>query len=193
MSKRKYKINWLKVVLRLILLPIIIVWLIMCKFQAKRKRSNSAIEIYHLSQIDSLTGEEFERLLMNIFEKQGYEVELTKRSHDYGADLIMKKNNTISIVQAKCYGKNIGIKAVQEIISAKVHYRAEEMFVATNRYFSKDAVVLASEHNVKLIDRDVISVLVRKYISNIELSQKKYVATNSAEREEIEAKYKFWI
>ena len=165
----------------------------MCKFQAKRKRSNSAIEIYHLSQIDSLTGEEFERLLMNIFEKQGYEVELTKRSHDYGADLIMKKNNTISIVQAKCYGKNIGIKAVQEIISAKVHYRAEEMFVATNRYFSKDAVVLASEHNVKLIDRDVISVLVRKYISNIELSQKKYVATNSAEREEIEAKYKFWI
>lgn len=193
MSKRKYKINWLKVVLRVILLPIIILWIIIRKIKTIKSTNASGIDIYNLSQIDSLNGEEFEKLLKNIFEKQGYKVELTKRSHDYGADLVLEKNNKISIVQAKCYGKNIGIKAVQEIISAKRHYNAEEMFVATNRYFSKEAIILASEHNVKLIDRDVISLLVRKYIPKIDPSQKKYVATNKEEREEIETKYKFWI
>ena len=35
---------------------------------------------------------EFEKLLKTIFEKQGYHVSLTKKSHDYGADLILNKN-----------------------------------------------------------------------------------------------------
>ena len=136
---------------------------------------------------------EFENLLKTIFEKQGYEVELTKKSHDYGADLILRKNNKLSVVQAKCYDRTVGIKAVQEIISAQKHYHAEDMFVATNRYFSKDAIILASEHDVKLIDRDVIGLFVRKYLPQIELSQKKYVATNIAEKEEIKQRFKFWI
>ena len=161
----------------------------------KRNKSQclDGVDIFSISQIDSLSGQEFENLLKTIFEKQGYDVALTKKSHDYGADLVLRKNNIISVVQAKCYEKNIGIKAVQEIIAARLHYNAEEMFVATNRYFSKDAIILASEHNVKLIDRDVIIKFVRDYSPQIEASEKKYVATNSAAKAEIEARYKYWI
>lgn len=192
MSKTKRKVNWFKLFLRIILLPIIIIWLIARKFKRK-KTHKDAIDIYNISQIDSLSGEEFENLIKTIFEKQGYEAELTKKSHDYGADIVLKKTNRISVVQAKCYGKNIGIKAVQEIISARRHYKAEDMFVATNRYFSKDAIILASEHDVKLIDRDVVTLLVRKYMPQIETTQKKYVATNNAEKMEIEKRFRFWI
>ena len=163
------------------------------KFRSLKLSKSEGIDIYNLSQIDSLSGGEFEKLLKNIFEKQGYQVDLTKKSHDYGADLVLKKNKKISIVQAKCYGKNIGIKAVQEIISAKIHYNADEMFVASNRYFSKDAIVLASEHNIKLIDRDVISNLIKKYMPQIETSQKRFVATTSDKKQELETRYKFWI
>lgn len=193
MSKQKRKINWLKVLLRLLLLPIVILWLLIRKLKHNKLHKTDAIDIYNLSQIDSLSGVEFENLLKTIFEKQGYEVELTKKSHDYGADLILRKNNKLSVVQAKCYDRTVGIKAVQEIISAQKHYHAENMFVATNRYFSKDAIILASEHDVKLIDRDVIGLFVRKYLPQIELSQKKYVATNIAEKEEIKQRFKFWI
>ena len=193
MNSKKYKINWFKFVLRILLIPVIIVWLIMRKIKAIRRSKSGGVDIYHLSQIDSLSGEEFENLLKTIFEKQEYVVELTKKSHDYGADLVLKKRNKISIVQAKCYGKNIGIKAVQEIIAAKRHYNADEMFVATNRYFSKDAIVLASEYNVKLIDRDVISGLIKRYMPQIEPSQKKYIATTAEAKNDIETRYKFWI
>ena len=106
---------------------------------------------------------------------------------------MLEKNGKISIVQAKCYSKNIGIKAVQEIIAAKLHYNANELFVATNRNFSKEAILLASEHDVMLIDRDVLIKLVRQYLPKISLSEKRYVATIAEEKQKIESKYKFWI
>lgn len=193
MNRKKYKRDWFKIILRLLLLPFVLLWLIVRYCKRNKKQSLDSVDIFNISQIDSLTGQEFENLLKSIFEKQGYDVALTKKSHDYGADLVLKKNNIISVVQAKCYDKNIGIKAVQEIIAARLHYKAEEMFVATNRYFSKDAIILASEHDVKLIDRDVIIKLLRDYSPQIETNEKKYVATNSAEKVEIETRYKYWI
>ena len=105
----------------------------------------------------------------------------------------VEKNKKLSLVQAKCYSKNIGIKAIQEIISARKHYDADELFVETNRYFSKDAMILASEHNVRLIDRDVLVMLVKKYMPRISASSKKYVATLDLEKQKIEQKYRFWI
>lgn len=193
MAKINKSLNAFKIFLRIILFPVIFVWLIVQKIKHKKRRNLDNIDIFNISQIDSLTGIEFENLLKSIFEKQGYQVALTKKSHDYGADLILTKKGKVSVVQAKCYGKNIGIKAIQEIISAKKHYGASEMFVATNRYFSKDAVVLASEHDVRLIDRDVLTRLVRDFSPKIELSDKKQVATLSQEQAKIESRYRFWI
>ena len=63
----------------------------------------------------------------------------------------------------------------------------------TNRHFSKDAVVLAIEHNVKLIDRDVLFSLVQKFKPIIEIEAKRYCATLSSSVEEIESKYRYWI
>ena len=193
MNIKKRKVKWLKLVLRIILLPLIIVWLICQKIKMTKKQNSRFVEVFNLSQIDSLSGEEFENLLKVIFEKQGYDVSLTKKSHDYGADLVLRRKNKLSIVQTKCYEKNIGIKAVQEIIAAQRHYGADDMFVATNRYFSKDAIILAGEHNVKLIDRDVIVKLVNAYAPKIEPQSKIFVASNKAEINEIETRFKFWI
>lgn len=189
-SKRKFSL--FRFVLIIVLLPVVIVWLAIRLFKRK-KHDYDSIDFYNVSQIDSLSGVEFENLLKSIFTGLGYEVTLTKKSHDYGADLVLKKNGVCSIVQAKCYEKNIGIKAIQEIISAKKHYGAEEMFVATNRYFSRDAEILAAEHDVRLIDRDVLTKLMRDYMPKIELNERKRVATNDAEKREIEARYRFWI
>ncbi|WP_363322148.1 restriction endonuclease [Sporosarcina highlanderae] len=57
------------------------------------------------------------------------------------------------IVEAKRYKKNVGVKAVQEIASAKSHYKADECWVITNRFFTEQAKKLASSNQVRLIDR----------------------------------------
>jgi len=184
-----------RVILIIALFPFVVIWFVsnLKKRRERRKIIKEQIEIFDMDQIDSLSGEEFELLLKKLYEMQGYNTATTKKSHDYGADLVLEKKGKISIVQAKCYGKNVGIKAVQEIVAAKPHYKASDAFVATNRHFSKDAIVLAIEHNVKLIDRDVLFSLVKKFKPTIEVAAKKFCATLSSSVQEIESKYRYWI
>ena len=193
MGRNKKKLCLFRKILIVILFPVILCWAIYRKIKFRNRNKTGSVDFLNISQIDNLSGTDFENLLKEIFEKQGYVVSMTKQSHDYGADLVLEKNKHIAIVQAKCYSKNIGIKAIQEIISAQKHYGADELFVATNRFFSKDAIILASEHNVGLIDRDVLVMLVKKYMPKIEVSSKKYVATLETEKQKIEQKYRFWI
>jgi len=81
-------------------------------------------------------------------------VKVTPASGDYGADLVLTTSDQRIIVQAKRYKKNVGIKAVQEIASAKSHYSAYECWVITNSFFTEPAKKLASSNHVRLVDRD---------------------------------------
>lgn len=185
----------IRYILLVLLLPIVVVWTIkrvVCK-RKKIRQNREKIAVFDMSQIDSMSGEEFERLLKEVFECLGYDVKLTKKSHDFGADLIVSKKGISSLVQAKCYGKTVGIKAVQEIIASRKHYGANDVIVATNNYFSKEAQILADENNVVLMDRDVLFNLIKKYDIHIAPAAKKYVATTAEAVREIETKYRFWI
>jgi len=188
-------IKIVRVVLLIILSPFVLIFLIKTSIKkAKRRKINKdKISIFNMSQIDALSGVEFEYFLKQLFENLGYEASVTKKSYDFGADLVVKKKNEISIVQAKCYNKTVGVKAVQEIIGAKNHYNAKDAFVATNNYFSKEAQILASENNIKLLDRDVLMNLVKKFDIHIDKEKNNFCAISKKAVCEIESKYQFWI
>ena len=196
---KNYKENIFVKIVRIFLLvvlsPVVLVYLISKAIKtAKEKKANAdKIAIFNMSQIDQLSGVEFEKFLKQIFEKMGYQVSLTKKSHDYGADLVLSKKGETTIVQAKCYGKTVGIKAIQEIVAAKSHYKTSSAIVATNNYFSKDAVVLATENNIMLLDRDVITNLVKKFNIHIDKEKNNICAITTKAVYEIESKYRFWI
>lgn len=114
----------------------------------RHKLLNSGMDI-----VDKMTGEEFEKFLLVHFERLGYKVELTPKTGDYGADLILKKECKI-VVQAKRWTSRVGIEAIQQIIGAKEYYKADKCIVATNNYFTKNALNLADSSGVELWDRD---------------------------------------
>lgn len=128
---------------------IYIVLFIWFKTQKSRRFRKAGIK-----QIDQMTGEEFEQFLGELFKKRGYKVSYTATSGDYGADLILHDGDELIAVQAKRYTGNVGVKAVQEIIGAIKMYEAEEGWVITNSYFTKQAIKLAEINEVYLIDRD---------------------------------------
>jgi len=105
-------------------------------------------------EVDKMSGRKFEEYLQTLLKANGYYVQLTPASGDYGADLVLSTKGKKIIVQAKRYKKNVGVKAVQEIASAKSHYKADECWVITNSYFTEQAKKLASSNNVRLIDRN---------------------------------------
>jgi restriction system protein len=111
-----------------------------------------------MADIDQMSGEEFEELLKYHFQEQGYKAQLTPKSHDYGADLVLKNGygETI-VVQAKRYGSTVGIKAIQEVIGARSYYNAQRAIVFTNNYFSNSAEQLAETSGVELYDRSELT------------------------------------
>lgn len=111
---------------------------------------------YNMKEIDSMKGVEFEELLKNYFESEGYKVDLTPKTNDYGADLVIRKKGERIVVQAKRYKNKVGNKAVQEVVSAKPYYQADKAMVVTNSYFTKNAINLAKANKVVLWNRDTI-------------------------------------
>ncbi|MDR7240476.1 restriction endonuclease [Neobacillus drentensis] len=109
-----------------------------------------------INDIDSMDGIRFEYYLKELYLSRGYGAEVTNASGDYGADLLLNKDGKKIVVQAKRYSKDVGIKAVQEVIGAKSYYKADEAWVVSNRYFTKAAKDLAQKGNVLLVDRDTL-------------------------------------
>ena len=184
-----------RMILIFVLLPIVLLYLFFCAIKKSKSRrlNREKIAVFEMSQVDSFSGVEFENFLKVLFEKMGYIVELTKKSYDYGADLIVSKNGKKTIIQAKCFGKTVGVKAIQEILGAKNHYKVQDLMVVTNRTFSKEAEILALENDVKLMDRDTLFALIKKFEVFVDKEKNNVCAITKEAVYEIETKYKFWI
>lgn len=108
-------------------------------------------------EIDTMSGTEFEDFMAEILHRSGVEVlELTKASGDFGADIIVMHGGERTAVQCKRYSRPIGVKAVQEAVSAKDYYKCTKAAVITNSTFTRQAQELAAESGVILWDRDAV-------------------------------------
>ncbi|PGC28810.1 restriction endonuclease [Bacillus pseudomycoides] len=132
--------------------------------------------------IDKMDGFQFEVYLKALFRELGYRPEVTKRSCDYGVDVILKGRNRI-VIQAKRYGiKNrVGIRAVQEVYAGKGYYKADEAWIVTNSVFTKQAEELATACQVKLIDRFELQNLINK-VNPEQKAKDVYEQVNPSER-----------
>ena len=101
-----------------------------------------------------MEGLTFERYLEVLFRNLGYKAERTQASGDFGADLIISKGGIRTIVQAKRYSKNVGVKAIQEVVAAQKIYNGTKAMVVTNSGYTKQAQVLARANNVELWNRE---------------------------------------
>lgn len=126
----------------------------------KQQRYFELLKRANMAEIDMMKGIQFEHYLQQLFIMLGYQVKLTRASGDFGADLILIKDYTKIVIQAKRYTKNVGLKAVQEVYGAKKHYGANEAWVVTNSLYTKQAKELAYSNEVFLIDRHDLLTLI---------------------------------
>jgi len=98
------------------------------------------------------TGMNFEKVLAEMYERMGYEVEITKGSGDQGADLILVKDGKRTVVQAKYSKSKVSSDAVREAIAAKRFYNTDYGAVITNSSFQPNARELAEKDQIEMID-----------------------------------------
>ncbi|NEU30025.1 restriction endonuclease [bacterium LRH843] len=131
-------------------------------YRIKRRRRYDLAKIT-LSDIDQMTGFEFEDYLYVLFAALEYEQTfMTKKSRDFGADLFfIDGENRRTVVQAKRLTEKLGLQAVQEVYTARAYYGAEIAIIITSTDLVSDPCrKLAAAAKVKIIDREKLKEII---------------------------------
>lgn len=124
------------------------------------------IRLPHELPMDEMEGHDFEYYCADLLQANGFlEVEVTKGSGDFGADILAEKDGITYAVQCKCYDKPIGVKAVQEIYAGRDFYDRMVGVVMTNQYFTQPAVEMAQKLNIMLWDRGYLDSMDKVVVS----------------------------
>ena len=124
-----------------------------------------------LSSLDKTLGREFEIFVIALFEKLGFSSTITKRSKDYGCDIMLQQGEYRIAVQAKRSESELTFTSVQRALDSLKKYDAQLAIVVTNNKFISSAKQLAKIKNVVLIDRKKLLDLIE--LSNLPVNHKK--------------------
>jgi hypothetical protein len=116
--------------------------------------------------LQSMDDYEFEHFVADLWERMGWETEVSTRSADRGIDVVATRRSPYeekALIQAKRYGPNstVGSPGIQQYASLKHQRRGvDKVLVVTTNGFSSQAEELAHQLNVKLIDvEDLVGLI----------------------------------
>lgn len=106
------------------------------------------------TEIDMMTGLEFELYVAKLLEQHGYQhVRLTEK-YDYGVDIIAVKDGYTWGIQVKRSHGLVKANAVRQVVTALRMYGCDRAMVITNGEFSRVAIDLAASNDCVLVDRN---------------------------------------
>lgn len=122
-----------------------------------------------LDQLQRLDGYEFEDLVADLWERRGWETEVTSGSNDRGIDIIARRTNPYQekvLIQVKRYQPNntVGSAEIQQYSSLKQQEDSvDKVLVITTSTFSDPALSVADSLNVKCINGPTLAQLIDEY------------------------------
>ncbi len=111
-------------------------------YKERKLRREYKEYLLEITDINSLDDRDFEMFCAEVFKKQGFEVELTKATGDYGRDIIL--NNSI-YVECKKFDENnsVGRPILQKLLGAMDMFNIEKGIVITTGKYSNTAIEAA--------------------------------------------------
>lgn len=116
--------------------------------------TNIPFEQITITEIDKMSGFEFQYYVAEIFKRNGYKIIDVLKTHDSGVDVILEKNGIRFGIQTKRYSSEVNSNAIKEIIAGLPVFDLQVGFVVTNSTFTKEAYLLANVCQIILWDRD---------------------------------------
>lgn len=114
--------------------------------------------------------DEFEDVVANIFARNGFNVQVTQKSHDGGKDIIatydMGGFPCVLYIECKKYDKKrpVGVKIVREVFGTLTADRINKAIIVSTSFFSREAREFAGDQNsmIELVDLDDLLRMIRK-------------------------------
>jgi len=110
------------------------------------------IQYSRYSDIEGMTGIEYEEYCASVLTVSGWTVSGTPGSGDQGVYLIATSGNKRVCIQCKRYSKPVGNGAVQEVVAGMAHWNGTHAVVVSNAGFTKAAQKLAESTGVFLVN-----------------------------------------
>jgi restriction system protein len=107
--------------------------------------------------IDNMQGPDFEKALVELFERMGYDQVCRIGGFDKGADITFIDEGERVAVQAKRSSSNVGIDAVRQLVDGVRRYECNRGIVVTNAFFTLPAIECAEAWAVELWDRNSLA------------------------------------
>ncbi|MBP5534951.1 MAG: restriction endonuclease [Alphaproteobacteria bacterium] len=117
-----------------------------------------------ISYWKDLSGYKFEKELAQIFIKNGFDTEITKKSGDGGVDIILNPKGEKIYIQCKAYKTRAGVAVVRELLGCMELNNVEYGIVACTGGFTKGAIEAALMAHITLLDSSDIVKLMDKDI-----------------------------
>lgn len=128
------------------------------------------------SDINTLSGIDFEGVCQQLVEQMGFETETTKASGDGGIDLIAYNHQPLLsgkyIIQCKRYSGSVGEPIIRDLFGVVTSERANKGILMTTGYFTPSAIKFAEGKPIELIDGEKLSELLRQYNLNYDDAEK---------------------
>lgn len=147
--------NIIPIIILIIALSLIIYWYLRIQNKSKLRREMDRIRAALLAAGTAnpmqLTPEQYEQFCATILLNNGWNARLTKKTGDFGADIVADKEEHKLVIQCKQWSKSVGIKAVQEVHTALTHYNGNKAIVVTTTGYTQAARELAKSTGVSLL------------------------------------------
>jgi restriction system protein len=125
----------------------------------KSLRANAeaeALRVLSMSNVDEMSGIEFEEFVSELLHAQGYTIRLTP-INDFGVDIIARRDGESTAIQTKRYAKPVGLGAVQQVYAGMAQHRCTQCMVVTNSQYTSGAIRLAEVNHCRLVNRDELA------------------------------------
>ena len=110
---------------------------------------------------------DFEKLIGSLFQKMGFEVEVTQSSGDGGVDVIAYYNNPVFkgkyLVQCKHWNQQVGQPEIRDLYGTVMHDKAIKGILITTSTFTDQALSFANDVGIECIDGKILYDLLQKY------------------------------
>lgn len=136
------------------------------RISASLNRIKKAKEIMLSTNFSFMSPYDFEEFIARLFDTQGYKTEVTKKTGDYGVDVIAEKGLEKIAIQCKKYqeGNSVGNQTVQMLLGAMQlkNLKANKGIIITTSEFTKQAYKQAESNNVELWNKSILHQKVRE-------------------------------
>lgn len=128
----------------------------------------SKYQVYLDTNFVSLDPYEFEEFIAKLFDLRGYAVELTKKTGDYGIDIIARNTFESVAIQTKKYSieNKVGSIDIQKLIGA-MHYKGynvDRAILITTSDFTHNAIEQARGNSVELWNKEILHQVIYDYM-----------------------------